>query len=138
MRVRQDPSLLKEKTMGSMSRMTRCDRFRKKLEDKIVAKSPFQKGDCLEVQSVGVGMDEGAEFSKLYVLVRNSRTGNEEEVTLDQCLFDPEGMDGDNVSRLDDHLFARGSDKENSLNRRKVIVLLKNAELIDSEYKEKS
>ena len=127
--------------MGSMSRMTRCARFRKKFEDKIVAKSTLQKGDFLEVQGVAVGMDEGAEISKLYVLVRNSRTENEEEVTFDHCLFDPEGSDEDNVARTYGYLVPREdalSGNERSATRKNVIKMLKSAKLIDPKYKEKS
>lgn len=120
--------------MGSISRTNRCDRFRKKLEDKIVAKAPVQSGDRLDVLNVAVGMDDGCEVSKLYVIVRNSRTGNEEEMTFDHCLFDPEGFDVDNVERLHDYLFQDQDDKKYKADRKKVVELLKDAELIDQKY----
>jgi hypothetical protein len=124
--------------MGSVSRTNRCSRFRQKLEDQIVAKAPMKPGDWLEVRSVAVGMDESQEISKLYVLVKNTRTGDEEEMTFDHCLYDPESMDQDNVERLHGHLFYdQGYEEKHKANRKKIIQLLKGAELIDPDYKEK-
>lgn len=124
--------------MGSVSSSDRCDRFRKKLENAIVNRAPMKEGDWLEVRNVAVGIDESNEVSKVYVLVKNQRTGDEEEMTFDHCLFDPHGRDEDNVMRLHEHLFYdQGYEEKHVANRKKVIKMLKDAELIDAKYKEK-
>jgi len=126
--------------MGSISRMNRCGRFRQQLEDRIVAKSPLQTGDWLEVVGVSVGQaEDGTEVSKLYVTVRNKRTGDEDSLTWDECLYDPEGDDEGNVDRLHGHLYGYAKDDEElDAHRVEVIGLLKKAELISSTYKEKT
>lgn len=126
--------------MGSISRMARATRFRAQLEDKIVAKSPLQMGDWLEVVGVSVGQSEdGCEVSKLYVTVRNKRTGDEDSLTFDTCLHDPEGEDDTNVDRLHAHLYGYAKeDEELDKHRAEVIDLLKKAELINKDYTEET
>lgn len=122
--------------MGSISRMSRCDRFRRQLEDQLVAKSPLQPGDWVEVIGVSVSQSEdGAEVSKLYVTVRNKRTGDEECLTTDACLYNPEGSDEDNVASVTDYLHAPCSDEEYEQHRKKVIASLQKAELISKGFK---
>jgi len=124
--------------MGSISRMSRCGRFREQLEDQIVAKSPLQTGDWIEVVGVCVGQaEDGTEVSKLYITVRNKRTGDEDVLTFDECLYEPEGEDEGNVDRLHGHLYGYAKDDEElDKHRDEVIDLLKKAELIDPKYKE--
>lgn len=119
--------------MGSISRTDRCDRFRQKLEEKIVAKAPFQVGDQLEVTQVSVGMADGEDVSKLYITVKNLRTEDEDSLTFDECLFDPETTDDENVERLlaNLHFFI-------CADRQEAIKMLKSARLIDPKYEEKS
>jgi hypothetical protein len=126
--------------MGSISRTSRCDRFRKQLEDKVSATSPFKMGDWVEVVGVCVGMEDSSEVSKLLVTFRNKRTGDEDTLSFDGCLFDPEGMDEDNVDRLHYQLFndqGYEETKERKKHRNEAIKLLKGAELISKDYKEK-
>jgi len=114
--------------------MSRCERFRKAFEDEIVTKFSTQVGDLLEVLKVGVGMTEDSnEVVKLYVLTRNRRTGAEDEMTFDYCLFEPDDYDAANVERLHDMLFR---EQEAKASRKKVIEMLKKAELIADWYKE--
>lgn len=128
-----------EERMGGITRMTRCERFRNNLEDMIMAKTPLQKGDTLEVLGVCVGQSEdGTEVSKVYITVRNTGTRDEYVLTFDECVYDPEGEDESNVRRLYDHLYDDREDgKEFRKHRTKVINLLKKAELIYPAYKEK-
>lgn len=122
--------------MGSIVRMNRCDRFRKLLEDRIVAKSPLQMGDWVEVVGVSVGQSEdGCEVSKLYITVRNKRTGDEDILTFDECLYAPEDVDENNVNRLHDYLYPGSADDEFMKRRKEVIKQLKKAELINPKFK---
>lgn len=127
--------------MGSISRMDRCKRFRMKLEDKIVARSPHQMGDFLEVTGVSVGMtDDGTDVTRLYIVVKNKRTGDESELTTDGILFSPEEPDEDTVARLHGALFNyQGYEgKKFKANRATTVKLLKGAKLINPKYKEPS
>jgi len=125
--------------MGSIVRRTRCERFRNEFERRLVAKSPLQIGDWVEVIGVTVDMaEDGTEVSKLYVVVRNKRTGDEDALTFDNCLFDPEGETEDNIDRVHAHLHGYAKDDEElDKHRDEVIELLKGAELIPDTYKEK-
>ncbi len=128
--------------MGSCVRMDRCERFRKELEQKIINRAPIKQGDWLEVQNVAVGMaEDGTEVSKVYYLVKNKRTGDEEELTVDNCLYDPEGQDDDNVERLYSYLYGNDSSDADDVTHKehlkKVISLLKSAKLINKDYQEK-
>lgn len=125
--------------MGSSSRMSRCERFRKKLEKKIVEAALFQVGDFLEVKYVMVGMtDDGTDVSKLYVTLRNTRTGEEDVMASDDCIFSAEDADESNVDRLQAYLHPNHvNEKKQALNRKMTIKLLKDAQLISPKYREK-
>ena len=123
--------------MGSVCSLNRCTRFRDKLEKKIIEKCSLQEGDLLEVVSTVVGTDDSDEISRVFVIVRNKRTGDEGELMFDHCLYDPNGSDQDNVERLHGHLFYdQGYEEKHDANRKKVIKLLKDAQLISPRYKE--
>lgn len=123
--------------MGNISRDNRCERFRDRLEHKILNRASMKPGDWLEVRNVAVGLDKSSNVSRLYVLIKNQRTGDEEELMVEQVLFDPDGHDEANVERLHNHLFYdQGYKTEHKANRKKIIGMLKKAGLIDSEYKE--
>lgn len=116
--------------MGSIANSRRNERFIDAFENKIVSMAPIKKGDLLDVTDVYIEESEdGTEVAKLFLHVRNVRTGKIEVLTRDRCLYDPEGDIEDNTERIVGHLSkdTKEEEKENLYNE--VIESLEKMEL---------
>lgn len=119
--------------MGSISRMSRCDRFAKVVGPELLKTRGLQVGKLYEVVSAGVSMSEdGNEVSKAYYTLREHGPagGDEEIVTTDEVLFDPEQNDVDTLERVTEFLSVTNDEDEMSKMEKKAKKLLRKAELI--------
>lgn len=124
--------------MGSVIRGDRCDLFLKTVApvlEKKLGRYDFQKGDWFELVKFELCQSEdGTECVKLYVTLRNKRTGDEHQFTEDTCMFEPVGMDHDNVSKLAASLCDDHDQETYEKNVKKAVRLLKKAGLINPKY----
>lgn len=124
--------------MGSCSRLERNSRFIKEAMPLIkerLASHRLRVGDWWELEGFGLGADDGEEIVKLYLTMRNKRTGDEYNLSEDDVYFDPEGSDEDNIERLTYRLRYNDDNtgKEARVmarNRREAIEILARADLL--------
>jgi len=122
--------------MGSISRMNRCGRFIQKIGPALLRKYQkydFQMGDWWETDSIALSeSDDGTETVKLFLTLKNRRTGDQHHFTQDIPIFDPEGHDHGSVHALASELCEDRSDYEKCMKR--AVKLLKKADLINPKY----